>query len=159
MNTDISAGAWAVDGGGGMAGCAVYTVYAPILLAPGTVLIKCCDFQRSLLARSIRTCLYWQQEGPMFSYSLYVVCCLYVTLLLPLERAPKAGPCHLFSYLRLEQAGAGIGGPLLIWYDIWYDIISYPMISWYHMIKFYNIISYHIISYYIIYHIIYHIIS
>ena len=37
-----------------------------------------------------------QQEGPMFSYSLYIVCCLYVTFLLPLERATKAGPCHLF---------------------------------------------------------------
>ena len=42
------------------------------------------------------TRVYWQQEGPMFSYSLYVVCCLYVTFLLPLERATKAGPCHLF---------------------------------------------------------------
>ena len=44
------------------------------------------------------TRLYWQQEGPMFSYSLYVVCCLYVTFLLPPERAPKAGPCHLFVF-------------------------------------------------------------
>ena len=43
------------------------------------------------------TRVYWQQEGPMFSYSLYVVCCLYVTFLLPLERATKAGPCHLFT--------------------------------------------------------------
>ena len=45
------------------------------------------------------TRLYWQQEGPMFSYSLYVVCCLYVTFLLPLERATKAGPCHLLFKL------------------------------------------------------------
>jgi len=35
----------------------------------------------------------------MFSYSLYVVCCLYVTFLLPPERATKAGPCHLFVCL------------------------------------------------------------
>ena len=40
MNTDVSAGRWAVDGGGGggmadRGGGAVYTVYAPILLAPG----------------------------------------------------------------------------------------------------------------------------
>ena len=27
--------------------------------------------------------------------SYYVVCCLYVMFLLPPERAPKAGPCHL----------------------------------------------------------------
>ena len=44
-------GRWTVRAGVG--GMAVYTVYAPILLAPGTVLIKCCNFQRSLLARSI----------------------------------------------------------------------------------------------------------
>ena len=40
----------------------------------------------------------------MFSYSLYVVCCLYVTFLLLPERAPKAGLCHLyymdFNYCR-----------------------------------------------------------
>ena len=35
---------------------------------------------------------------PMFSYSLYVVCCLYVTFLLPPERTTKAGPCHLYFY-------------------------------------------------------------
>ena len=79
MNTDISAGRWAVDGGGGMAagggaGCAVYTVYAPILLAPGTVLIKCCDFQRSLLARSISDPSVLATRGAyVFIFSL---CCL-----------------------------------------------------------------------------------
>ena len=35
----------------------------------------------------------------MFSYCLYVVCCLYVTFLLPIERATKAGPCHLFVFM------------------------------------------------------------
>ena len=47
----------------------------------------------------------------MFSYSLYVVCCLYVTFLLPPERAPKAGPCHLFTNvlgLHLSQYRASI---------------------------------------------------
>ena len=79
MNTDISAVGWAVDGGGGMAagggaGCAVYTVYAPILLAPGTVLIKCCDFQRSLLARSISDPSVLATRGAyVFIFSL---CCL-----------------------------------------------------------------------------------
>ena len=59
----------------------------------------------------------------MFSYSLYVVCCLYVTFLLPPERATKAGPCHLFFYvlnqripefdfIEKQVAGAGFGGPL-----------------------------------------------
>ena len=51
------------------------------------------------------TRLYWQQEGPMFSYSLYVVCCLYVTFLLPPERATKAGPCHLFSLFSICSFG------------------------------------------------------
>ena len=79
MNTDISASGWAVDSGGGMAagcgaGCAVYTVYAPILLAPGTVLIKCCDFQRSLLARSISDPSVLATRGAyVFIFSL---CCL-----------------------------------------------------------------------------------
>ena len=35
------------------------------------------------------TRLYWQQEWPMLSYSIYVVCSLYVMFLLPPERAPK----------------------------------------------------------------------
>ena len=35
----------------------------------------------------------------MFSYSLYVVCCLYVTFLLPQEQATKAGPYHLLSFI------------------------------------------------------------
>ena len=35
----------------------------------------------------------------MFSYSLYVVCCLYVTFLLPQEQATKAGPYHLLSFM------------------------------------------------------------
>merc|ERR1712089_14819 len=43
-------GGWRLGVG---AGCAVYTVYVPILLAPGAVLIKCSNFQRPLLARSI----------------------------------------------------------------------------------------------------------
>ena len=33
--------------------------------------------------------MYWQQQWPMLSYSIYVVCSLYVTFLLPPERAPK----------------------------------------------------------------------
>ena len=39
----------------------------------------------------------------MFQYSLYVVCCLYVTFLLPPERATKAGPCHLFTTCLFER--------------------------------------------------------
>ena len=71
----MGSGLW----GGGMAagcgaGCAVYTVYAPILLAPGTVLIKCCDFQRSLLARSISDPSVLATRGAyVFIFSL---CCL-----------------------------------------------------------------------------------
>ena len=49
------------------------------------------------------TRLYWQQEGPMFSYSLYVVCCLYVTFLLPPERATKAGPCHFLTKVYIQK--------------------------------------------------------
>ena len=44
------------------------------------------------------TRLYWQQEGLMFSYSLFVVCCLYVTFILPPERAPKVLYCTVLYY-------------------------------------------------------------
>ena len=43
------------------------------------------------------TRLYWQQEWPMLSYSIYVVCFLYVTFLLPPERAPKVLGPSLFQ--------------------------------------------------------------
>ena len=44
----------------------------------------------------------------MFSYSLYVVCCLYVTFLLPPERTPKAGPCHLSIFMSFLIILSGI---------------------------------------------------
>ena len=95
MNTDISAGEWAVDSGGGGgwqlgvgARCAVYTVYAPILLAPGTMLIKCSDFQRSLLARSISDPSVLATRGAyVFIFSL---CCLLSVC--NVFTTPRAGP-------------------------------------------------------------------
>ena len=95
MNTDVSAGRWAVDGEGGGgwrlgvgAGCAVYTVYAPILLAPGAVLIKCSDFQRSLLARSISDPSVLATRGAyVFIFSL---CCLLSVC--NVFTTPRAGP-------------------------------------------------------------------
>ena len=50
---------------------------------------------RSRGSKSV-TRLYWQQEWPMFSYYIYVVCSLYVTFLLPPERAPKVLAPSLF---------------------------------------------------------------
>ena len=92
----VRGGWWLGVGPGG----AVYTVYAPILLAPGAVLIKCSNFQRSLLARSISDLSVLATRGAyVFIFSIYVVCCLYVKFLLPPERATKAGPCHLFFYI------------------------------------------------------------
>ena len=93
-----------MDGGGGMAagggaGCAVYTVYAPILLAPGTVLIKCCDFQRSLLARSISDPSVLATRGAyVFIFSL--CCLLSVCNVFTTPRAgPQSRPLPLVCYL------------------------------------------------------------
>jgi len=61
------------------------------------------------------TRLYWQQEGPMFSYSLYVVCCLYVTFLLPPERATKAGPCHFLTKVYIQKKTFDIAWHLYIY--------------------------------------------
>ena len=69
----MGGGQWGWGGGWGLglgAGGTVYIVYAPILLAPGAVLIIFSDFQRSLLARSISDPSVLATEGPMFSYSL-----------------------------------------------------------------------------------------
>ena len=78
-------------------GCLVVRVGGSRL---GVGLIKCCNFQRSLLARSISDPSVLATRGAyVFIFSFYVVCCLYVTFLLPPERATKAGPCHLFVYL------------------------------------------------------------
>ena len=44
------------------------------------------------------TRLYWQQEWPMLSYSIYVVSSLYLTFLLPPERSPKVLASSLFYY-------------------------------------------------------------
>ena len=47
----------------------------------------------------------------------------------------------------IQVAGAGFGGPLIIWYDmIWYDKIWYDMI-WYYIRKFYDMIWYDMIWY------------
>ena len=58
------------------------------------------------------TRLYWQQEWPMLSYSIYVVCSLYVTFLLPPERAPKVLAPSLFflhSYSIIIALANGLG--------------------------------------------------
>ena len=78
-------------------GCLVVRVGGSRL---GVGLIKCCDFQRSLLARLISDpCVLATRGAYVFIFSFYVVCCLYVTFLLPPERATKAGPCHLLLFL------------------------------------------------------------
>merc|ERR1712240_774212 len=66
----------------------MYTVYAPILLAPRTVLIKCSDFQRSLLARSISDPSVLTTKGAyVFIFSL---CCLLSVC--NVFTTPRAGP-------------------------------------------------------------------
>ena len=81
------------------AGCAVYTVYAPILLAPGTVLIKCCDFQRSLLAHSISDPSVLATRGAyVFIFSL--CCLLSVCNFFTTPRAgPQSRPLPLVTFL------------------------------------------------------------
>ena len=86
-------GQWTVGVGGGWqlgvgARCAVYTVYATILLAPGAVLIKCSDFQRSLLVRSISNPSVLATRGAyVFIFSL---CCLLSVC--NVSTTPRAGP-------------------------------------------------------------------
>merc|ERR1711895_128353 len=66
-------------------------------------LIKYCDFHRSLLARSISDPSVLATRGA-YVFIFSVVCCLYVTFLLPPERATKVlAPTlfHIFSYLDL----------------------------------------------------------
>ena len=54
----------------------------------------------NLLARSISDLSVLATRGAyVFIFSFYVVCCLYITFLLPPERAPKAGPCQRFTYI------------------------------------------------------------
>ena len=74
MDSDVLAGRWAVDseGGGGddVTFDAKYLKYSTV---------------RYIIVR------YSIVQYSMLSYSIYVVCSLYVTFLLPPERAPNAG--------------------------------------------------------------------
>jgi len=73
-------------------GCLVVRVGGSRL---GVGLIKCCDFHRSLLARSISDPSVLPTRGA-YVFIFSVVCCLYVTFLLPLERATKVLAPSLF---------------------------------------------------------------
>ena len=123
-----------------VAWCAVYTVYAPILLAPGAVLIKCSDFQRSLLARSISDPSVLATRGAyVFIFSL---CCLLSVC--NVFTTPRAGhqsrPLPLvFLLLELKKIKyktkncsrhcRGLGGPLgppVLCNDIWVLLHPWP---------------------------------
>ena len=65
-------------------------------------LIKYCDFHRSLLARSIIDPSVLATRGT-YVFIFSVVCCLYVTFLLPLERATKVLAPSLFLFCSLPQ--------------------------------------------------------
>ena len=55
-----------------------------------------------------------------------------------------------FQQISKQVAGAGFGGPLLIWYDIvWYDIRKFYHMIWYDM-TWYDMIWYNMIWYDII---------
>ena len=66
-------------------------------------LIKYCDFHRSLLARSIIDPSVLATRGT-YVFIFSVVCCLYVTFLLPLERATKVLAPSLFELILYQTS-------------------------------------------------------
>ena len=64
----------------------------------GVGLIKCLDFQRSLLASSISDPSVLATRGAFFFDILFMLIVVDVMFLLPPERAAKASPCYLFYF-------------------------------------------------------------
>ena len=76
--------------------------------------------------------MYWQQEWPMLSYSIYVVCSLYVTFLLPLERAPKVLAPSLFFFLSVYPSicMSVCSGQIFSFVIVQYSTVEYSTVQY-----------------------------